>query len=110
MSITQLASRAVANVLALCVYVSINEMPPGTGIAQGVCACLKGLGGDVLGEDAWRTAPAGSVPTMQAGPADAPAMIPQMDASLLEVGLIIRNLFPSSAAAAMVHLADPDLA
>jgi hypothetical protein len=37
-------------------------------------------------------------------------MIPQMDASLLEVGLIIRNLFPSSAAAAMVHLADPDLA
>lgn len=48
-------------------------------------AMRQGLGGELLGEDAWITAPAGSVPSMQAGPQDAPTMIPQMDASLLEV-------------------------
>ena len=45
----------------------------------------QGLGGDGLGDGAWAAAPAGIVPSMDAGSPDAPAMIPQMDASLLEV-------------------------
>lgn len=46
---------------------------------------VQGMGDDVLGEGAWQTAPAGSVPNMEAVGPDAPTMIPQMDATLLEV-------------------------
>ena len=53
-----------------------------------VHATVQGMGEDVLGEGAWQTAPAGSVPNLEAVGQDAPTMIPQMDATLLEVPLL----------------------
>lgn len=53
-----------------------------------ICALVQGILGASKGEEAWQVAPAGSVPNMDVAAAQgstAVTMIPQMDATLLEV-------------------------